>query len=193
MLLRVRASQIRSPRVRAPSQGAAQVGQRLAVPAQDHREHVAPPHQAARPDLRVHGARPPRGPAPRSPVRVCPSSASALPSVARTSASRSGSPLRRASVARRPELAHGLGHPALVAQHDALRMACHGQHPRVDGYRGQVSRGPSPGRARRMASRSSSSASATSWLLGIGGPFPHHPVTTTVTSQLELSRKRVRP
>ena len=43
------------------------------------------------------------------------------------------------------------------------------------------------------ASRNSSSASATCWLLGIGGPFPHHPVTTSVHSQLEFVAKASQP
>ncbi len=53
--LSVRASQIRSPRAARTPRGRPQVRQRLAVPAQDHREHVAAAHQAARPDLPADG------------------------------------------------------------------------------------------------------------------------------------------
>ena len=52
---RVRASQIRSPRAASTTEGAPEVGERLAVPAHDHREHVAAAHEATGPDLAAHG------------------------------------------------------------------------------------------------------------------------------------------
>ena len=58
-------------------QGAAQVGQRLAVPAQDHREDVAPTHEARGPGPAGPTAPSTARSSSRSPVRVCPSIARA--------------------------------------------------------------------------------------------------------------------
>ena len=158
------------------TQSTAQVGQRLVVPAQDHREHVAAAHQAAGPDLCGRRRSATARSSSRSPVRVLPvqgqGAAERRPDV--------GEPVRVAAapgqLAGRPELADGLDGAAL-----RRAARCPWAWRATDSIHGSAE-AEARSRARAaawagsaIASRSSSSASATSWLLGIGGPFPHQP------------------
>jgi hypothetical protein len=133
-------------RAASATQGAPQVGQGLAVPPQHQGEHVATAHQAPGPELWTDRLN-------HSPIELLNSAAGAPVKRQGAAEGRSyvGESIRVAAaprqLPRRPQLPHGLGGPTLVAQHHALGVARHGQHPRVDGHRGQLPR------ARRRSAR----------------------------------------
>ena len=118
-------------RARAPASHSAQVGQRLVVPRQEHSQHVATTHECSGQNVWRYCSG--DGPVelletgPRTPTEH----QRTWPSVARTSASRSGSPLSRASSRAARSSDQSLVGSTSVAEHDALRVTGHGQHPRV--------------------------------------------------------------